>query len=115
LTARAYAPELEAMSRRVVAERDAPSRPTPAAARARDRLARLAGFVDGATLVRSRWRRVAVAGAAIAVAGVAALAVADAVRYHASHADPAEPASTTRPVDPVDPTKQRETQGHGKT
>jgi hypothetical protein len=135
LTARAYAPELEAMSLRVLAaterspersrersperspedtgregsdvpdqrsegaaetnvpggrmqygplaERDRPaSRSSFAAVRARARLARLAGLVRGAPAVRMRWRRLALAGALVAGAGVAALAVADAVRYH---------------------------------
>src|SRR5262249_39248455 len=47
LTARAYAPELEAMSRRILAVGD-PVRAAPAAVRARSRLARLAGMVSGA-------------------------------------------------------------------
>ena len=83
LTARAYAPELEAMSLRVLGERDRPaSRTAFAAIRARERLARLAGLVRGAPPVRARWRRLALAGALVAGAGAAALAVADAVRYH---------------------------------
>jgi hypothetical protein len=124
LTARAYAPELEAMSRRVVAEREAA---LPGAGRARDRLAGLARFVDrtappfGGTADRGRaplvdgaspqhrsWRRWAVAGAVAALAGGAALAVADAVRYHARYVDPA---STVEPVAP----NQLERPDHGKT
>ena len=88
LTARAYAPELEAMSRRVIAEQSQPaSRATPTAARARLRLARLAGLVRGAAPARNRWRRVALAGALVAGAGAAALAIADAVRYHTVYTD----------------------------
>ncbi|HSS00866.1 MAG TPA: hypothetical protein VLM79_27600, partial [Kofleriaceae bacterium] len=88
LTARAYAPELEAMSLRVLAERERPpSRAVPTAARARARLAGLAGFVRGAPPVRARWRRLALAGALAAGAGVLALAVADAVRYHGAYSE----------------------------
>lgn len=88
LTARAYAPELEAMSLRVLAERDRPtSRPGTIAVRARARLAGLSGFVRGAPVVRTRWRRLAIAGALAAGAGVAALAVADAVRYHGAYSE----------------------------
>jgi hypothetical protein len=86
LTARAYAPELEAMSRRVIAAcAEAPaSRET---ARARARLRRLAGLLDGATRTRARWPRLALAGAVVAGAGLAALAIADTVRYHATYQD----------------------------
>jgi len=89
LTARAYAPELEAMSRQVIAlHAEAAERPAVAAARARARLARLAGLVRGAPPARTGWRRLAVAMALVAGAGTAALAIADAVRYHASYLDP---------------------------
>jgi hypothetical protein len=113
LTRRAHAPELEAMSRRLLAmaiePRDAtrggvngpalpgqppadgkirplsidepPSRSVPAAARARKRLARLAGLVPGTPAVPSVWRRLALAGAVVAGLGAAGLAVVDAVRY----------------------------------
>jgi hypothetical protein len=85
LTARAYAPELEAMSRRVMASIAEPTtRQVPAATRARKRLARLAGMVGG-TPVRSGWRRLALAGAVVAGLGAAVLAVVNAVRYHASY------------------------------
>lgn len=107
LTARAYAPELAAMSRRVLGELAGPvaatARPSPAAARARHRLGQLAGFVEGAPPTRARWRRLAVAGAVLAGAGAAALAVADAVRYHATYPD--RPQSTT---------ETREKPDHGK-
>lgn len=94
LTARAHAPELEAMSRRLLAMAGEPvNRPVPAAARARTRLARLAGLVSGARPVPSRWRRFALAGALLAGAGAAALAVADAVRYHALYTERSTSAS----------------------
>ena len=105
LTARAYAPELEAMSRRVLAARlAATDRPSRATGRARDRLARLAGFVHGTPPAGTRWRRLAVAGAVVTVASVAAaFAIADAVRYHATLTD--RPTSTTQ---------RSETPDHGK-
>lgn len=93
LTARAYAPELEAMSRRVMAALDAPTdRLAPAAARARARLARLAPYVAGAVPPRSRWRRPVVACAVLAGATGVALAIADAVHYRAP--DPDRPIPT---------------------
>lgn len=97
LTKRAYAPELEAMSRTLIAARAEPTRGSlPVAVRARTRLGRLAGLVQGAPAVHTRWRRLAVAGAIAAVVGVAGLAIADAVRYHATYTDPtdATPKST---------------------
>lgn len=86
LTARAYAPELEAMSRRILAVSAPVTRGAPAAARARKRLARLAGLVAGTPAASSLWRRLALAGAVLAGLGAGVLAVADAVRYHAGHA-----------------------------
>jgi hypothetical protein len=84
----AYSPGLEAMSLRVLAERERPpSRPRQTAARARARLAGLAGFVRGAPPVRTRWRSLALAGALAAGAGVLALAVVDAVRYHGAYSE----------------------------
>jgi hypothetical protein len=85
LTARAYAPELEAMSRRVLAERAPATRTTPAARGARRRLVRLARVAHGP--VRTRWRTLAIAGAIAAGGGVAAIAIVDAVRYHASYSE----------------------------
>jgi hypothetical protein len=88
LTARAYAPELEAMSRRVLAERDRlTSRPGAIDSRALARLGRLSGFVHGAPPVRARWRRLALAAALVAGAGGAAIAAADAVRYHGAYSE----------------------------
>jgi hypothetical protein len=112
LTARAYAPELEAMSRRVLAERAEPSSGTrpgpPHGARARRRLARLAGLahlahlahqahlahparrsgsVHGEPAPRMRWRNLALVGAIAAGAGLAAIAIIDAVRYHATYSE----------------------------
>ena len=76
------------MSLRVLAERDRPaSRSGPIAARARARLGRLSGFVHGAPPVRARWRRLALAGAVVAGAGVAANAVIDAARYHGAYSE----------------------------
>jgi hypothetical protein len=85
LTARAYAPELEAMSRRVLAERAPATRTTPAARGARRRLVRLARVAHGP--VRTRWRTLVIAGAIAAGGGVAAIAIVDAVRYHASYSE----------------------------
>jgi hypothetical protein len=98
LTARAYAPELEAMSLRVLAERGrSTGRAGPIATRARDRLGRLSGLVHGAPPVRARWRRLALAGAVAAGAGVAALAVADAVRYHGAYTERHQPVDREKP------------------
>ncbi|TMQ07465.1 MAG: hypothetical protein E6J91_35530 [Deltaproteobacteria bacterium] len=85
LTKRAYAPELEAMSRRLIALTE-PARPGRDAARARKRLADLAdlaGLVQGARAPRAPWRRLALAAAVAAGLGAVLLAVVDAVRYHA--------------------------------
>jgi hypothetical protein len=90
LTKRAYAPELEAMSRRVLAacaHAEAVSAATPAAACARKRLVRLAGLIHGAAPARARWPRLALAGALVAGAGLAVVAIANAVRYHAIYED----------------------------
>jgi len=88
LTARAYAPELVAMSRRVLAERATPaSRPVAAAERARRRLARLAALVDGASAAPTRWRRLALACALAAGTAGAASAILDAVRFHATYTE----------------------------
>ena len=105
LTARAYAPELEAMSRRVLAARPpSTERASPATARSRDRLARLAGFVPGSPPVGTRWRRRLFAAAVVAGAVAAAVvAVADAVRYHATLTDR-----------PTSPTETMEKPDHGK-
>src|SRR5262249_52636507 len=105
LTARAYAPELEAMSLRVLAEGSAesnlrerpPSRAVPTAVRARARLAALAGFVQGAPPARTRWRRFAIAGAVVVGVGVATVAVVDAVRYHATYSSRQKSESREKP------------------
>jgi hypothetical protein len=84
LTARAYAPELEAASRRVL------HLLTESEARDPDlgyRLTRLGLHVRGAppAPVR-RWQRLIVAGALVAGASIAVIAVVNAVRYHATYA-----------------------------
>ncbi|HUJ60837.1 MAG TPA: hypothetical protein VLX92_20180 [Kofleriaceae bacterium] len=77
LTARAYAPELEAASRRAVASAAA----HPGDRALRRRIARL----GGAPRTPTRWRRLAVAGAIAAAAGVATVSIVGAVRYHATY------------------------------
>jgi hypothetical protein len=77
--------ELAAMSRRVLAVTDPVTRAVPAAARARKRLARLAGLIEGTPWVGSLRRRLVLAAALLAGLGAAVLAVADAVRYHAGY------------------------------
>jgi hypothetical protein len=84
LTARAYAPELETMSRRILGALDvAVATTTPAPLRRR--LLALAPFVHAAPARATRWRRAAIATAVLAGAGVAGLAIVDAVRYHATY------------------------------
>jgi hypothetical protein len=103
LTARAYAPELEAMSRRLLEMTGEPPvarKDFPAAVRARARLARLAGLVSGTAPRTSRWRRFAMAGALLAGAGAAALAVADAVRYHALYTERSLSGASSSPENP---------------
>jgi hypothetical protein len=96
LTRRAHAPELEAMSRRLLAMAGEPaSRSVPVAPRARKRLARLAGLVPGTAAVPSVWRRLAIAGAVAAGLGAAGLAVVDAVRYTYDPQRPPPHATTT--------------------
>ena len=85
LTPRAYAPELEAMSRRILAVTDPVTRSAPAAVRARKRLVRLASLVEGAPAVHSLWRRLALAGAVLAGLGAGVFAIANAVRYHTGY------------------------------
>jgi hypothetical protein len=105
LTARAYAPELEAMSRRLLAlAADSPSRALPSASRARRRLAHLAGLIPATAARPSRWRRLALAGALAAGLGAAVLAVVDAVRFHAVYAQRAQ----------LQATHDTETPDHGK-
>jgi hypothetical protein len=84
-TARAYVPELETASRRALALLDAPGG-DPAIRR---RLARVGAFARGITggARPTRWRRVAIAAALVACAGGLALAVANAVRYHATYVE----------------------------
>ncbi|HEX3762226.1 MAG TPA: hypothetical protein VHW23_26175 [Kofleriaceae bacterium] len=134
LTRRAYAPELEAMSRRLLAMTNEPrdatrggvngpalpvqrgregpllidpvSRTAAVAARARTRLARLAGLVPGTVAVPSGWRRLALAGAVAAGLGAAAFAVVDAARYHASY-HPQRPSAQAPP-------KPTEKSAHGQ-
>jgi hypothetical protein len=95
LTARAYAPELETMSRRILGALDAAvAATTPAPLRRR--LHALAPFVHAAPTPATRWRRAAIATAVLAGAGVAGLAIVDAVRYHATYV-----ARTSPPGEPT--------------
>jgi len=82
LTARAYTPELEAMSRTVLGEAVAAKR-----APLRDRLVRMAPLVRGASAPPARWRRFALAAVVLAGAGGLGLAVVDAVRYHPTYVE----------------------------
>jgi hypothetical protein len=77
LTARAFAPELEVATQKLLAQ---PPGPDARAARLRHRLDRL-GDPDRAP----PWRRYAVAGAFAAGIALAAFAVIGAVRYHATY------------------------------
>jgi hypothetical protein len=77
LTARAYAPELEAASRRVLAR----LAETPDGdRRLRRRLARLCD-----PMRPTRWHRFALAGVVVATIGAAGFAIWNAVGYHASY------------------------------
>ncbi len=82
LTARAYAPELEAASREMIAATTEPA--------LRQRLARLAKLArpvaDVAPVRTPRWQRFVFAGAAVALAGGAVFAIVDAVRYRSVYA-----------------------------
>ncbi len=82
LTARAYAPELEAASRDMIAATTEPA--------LRQRLVRLANLArpvaDVAPVRAPRWQRVVFAGAAVALAGGALFAIVDAVRYRSVYA-----------------------------
>jgi hypothetical protein len=84
LTARAYAPELDGAARRIGAHLLVEKSGDP---RLRRRLAALGARVRGEALPHPRWRRFAIAAALVAAAAVVALAIADAVRYHAIYAD----------------------------
>jgi hypothetical protein len=93
LTARAYAPELDAAARRATA---ALARDPAGDPRLRQRLAALGARVRGEALPRPRWRRFAIAGALAAAAGALALALADAVRYHATYVERMERATSEK-------------------
>jgi hypothetical protein len=82
LTARAYAPELEAASRRIEAALGTSSGTArrPGDSRTRVRLSRLC---DPAQPLR--WQRYVVAGALASALGLVGLAIANAVHYHASY------------------------------
>jgi hypothetical protein len=89
VTARAYAPELEATSRQILttllALPDAAWATGPGIEGKRD-LAALAPLVRGIPRrARPTWRRFAVAGALAVGASLAIVAVVDAVRYHATY------------------------------
>jgi hypothetical protein len=85
LTARAHVPELERCSGEIMRTLDTTT-PLPAreAAALRRRLRWLAAFVDGRGPIRStrRWRRAALAGAALALAAIIALAARESIDYH---------------------------------
>jgi hypothetical protein len=88
LTARAYRPELEAMSRRIVAVLAEPEAAADRGrARDRRRLARLGRRIDGAAHPPTRWRRFALAGAIVAGASAVAIAAIGAARYHATYVE----------------------------
>ncbi|MDB4955993.1 MAG: hypothetical protein JWO36_3562 [Myxococcales bacterium] len=85
LTARAYAPELEAASRRLLG---ALSETTTGDAQLRRRMFRLGAHVAGAVKAPVvRWRRYVLASVLVAGTAGAVFAIANAVRYHATYVE----------------------------